>query len=592
MVSSVHRYLLRFLKFLARRYLLKPPSLVKPPYRSGQAGNLRKRSQDIASRLQKKILKGEQAPSTPIRPDLKENLQVIKECLGSSGDLIIREFKIALNARGTAREGTPKGRGEGRPINAAILYFDGMVDKKLLNENVLEPLMIGSRFPGPPEAPTGVSPIQLVESYLLTISEVKEGEKVEDALAAILEGDTALLVDGEAKALLISTKGWEHRSVQQPQSESLIRGPRESFIEILRPNLALLRRKIKSPLLTVEIRKVGRLTQTDLALVYIRGVANQEVLNEVKKRLEKVDIDGVLESGYIEEIIEDAPWSPFPTVQYTERPDKLAANLLEGRIGIMVDGSPMALMVPAVFAQFLQSPEDYYERFMIGSAIRFIRLLGIFVALTLPSLYIALTTFHHEMIPTRLLLSIAATREPVPFPAVVEAFIMELSLELLREASVRLPGPVGNTIGIVGALILGEAAIRAGLVSPAMVIVVAVTAIGSFTVPTFSAAIPLRLIRFPLMLLAAALGLYGVMLGWLAVLIHITSLKSFGVPYLAPAAPARIRGMKDLLLRAPLWSLGQRPRFLRPLDLPRQGDPLRNLEDKGGNKGEGEEGKE
>ncbi|MED4797818.1 spore germination protein, partial [Priestia megaterium] len=268
-------------------------------------------------------------------------------------------------------------------------------------------------------------------------------------------------------------------------SQTVVRGPRDSFTETLRTNTALIRRRIKSPKLWIESQQIGEFTKTDIALVYIDGIADEQVIQEVKERLSKIDIDGILESGYIEELIQDEDYTPFPTMHNTERPDSVAAGLLEGRIAILVDGTPFVLMVPALFIQFFQAAEDYYQRADISTLIRLMRYMAFFLALLTPSAYIALTTFHQEMLPFALLISIAAQREGVPFPAIIEAFIMEITFEILREAGVRLPRAVGSAISIVGALVLGEAAVQAGLVSPAMVIVVSITAISNFVSPVY-----------------------------------------------------------------------------------------------------------
>ena len=316
--------------------------------------------------------------------------------------------------------------------------------------------------------------------------------------------------------------------------------------------------------------KIGTYSGTDIAIAYIDGLVDPEVLQEVKKRLGQIKIDGILESGYIEELIEDNPYSPFPQIEHTERPDKVAGALLEGRIAIITDGTPLALIVPVVFWGFLQASEDYYERYMFSSFARMLRVLSALIALIGPAVYIAVTTYHQEMLPTGLLLSIAAQREGVPFPAVVEAFLLEFAFEVLREGGIRLPRPVGQAISIVGALVVGQAAVQAGLVSAAMVIVVALTGIASFTIPAFSMGMTFRLLRFPIMIAASVLGFYGVMLGLLVILTHMCSLRSFGVPYLSPVAPLHYQELKDIPIRSPWWRMIRRPKLYRSQDITRQ----------------------
>ncbi|GAB6180514.1 hypothetical protein JCM14036_18330 [Desulfotomaculum defluvii] len=339
----------------------------------------------------------------------------------------------------------------------------------------------------------------------------------------------------------------------------MVRGPRDGFNETISNNTALIRRRIKSPNLRVEKLTVGQQTKTELCIVYIDGIARKEVINEVRNRINKIEIDGILESGYIEEFIEDTPMSPFPQIEHSERPDKVAAAILEGRIAILVDTTPFVLIVPTVFLQFIQSAEDYYERFPIGSLTRAVRVGAYFISVILPALYIALTSFHQEMIPTPLALSIAASREGVPFPSIGEAVIMEATFEILREAGIRLPKQTGQAVSIVGGLVIGQAAVQAGIVSQAMVIVVALTGISSFAIPAFNAAAAGRLLRFPLMFLASILGLPGILAGLSIVLIHLNGLSSFGVNYLSPVTSGKKDKYKDIIYRKPWWGMGHRP---------------------------------
>jgi len=305
--------------------------------------------------------------------------------------------------------------------------------------------------------------------------------------------------------------------------------------------------------------KIGSYTNTDVVIAYIEGLADHTLIEEVENRLQRIEIDSVLESGYIEELIEDNSYSPFPQLVNTERPDVAAANLLEGRVVILVDGTPFVLIAPISFFSLLQSPEDYYQRYMISSIIRILRFVFMVLSLLLPSLYVAVLTYHQEMVPTALLISVASSRESVPFPALVEALMMEVTFEALREAGVRLPKQVGAAVSIVGALVIGQAAVQAGLVSAPMVIVVAITGVSSFMVPHYTQGIALRMLRFPIILLAGTLGLLGVMLGVITIVVHLCTLRSFGIPYLTPIAPVKGRELKDALIRAPWWKMDTRP---------------------------------
>ncbi|KHE72680.1 spore germination protein, partial [Halobacillus sp. BBL2006] len=409
---------------------------------------------------QKDSKKSDTNAPRPLLPSVDTSLEFIKESLGGSSDLVVRRITINKSP-------------------CAVLYIDGLVDKNTVQDFIMEALMLEM-----PSRRASVNHLyQIIKDASLPIGELSEVENYEDLFKRLLSGETIFLLDKEKKALSASTKGWRDRGVQETTSESVIRGPKEAFTETLRTNTALLRRKIKDPTLRVDAKSIGKLTHTDVAVVYLEGTAQDSVVKEVHKRLDQIDIDGILESGYIEEYIQDAQYSPFPTVYYSEKPDAIAAGILEGRVAIITDGTPDVLLAPALFVNFFQSSEDYYQRADIGTLIRILRLICFNIALFMPSLYIAFTTFHQEMIPSPLLISLAAQREGVPFPAFVEAMIMELTFEILREAGVRLPKPVGSAVSIVGALVLGQSAVQAGLVSPAMVIVVALTAISSFVVP-------------------------------------------------------------------------------------------------------------
>jgi spore germination protein KA len=296
--------------------------------------------------------------------------------------------------------------------------------------------------------------------------------------------------------------------------------------------------------------------------MYIHGIAHDQIIEEIRQRLHKIDIDSVLESGYIQQLIEDQTLTTFPTIYDTERPDIVAGNLLEGRIAIFVDGTPFVLIAPAVFIQFFQSAEDYYVRFDISTSIRFLRVVMFIISLIAPATYVAVTTFHQEMVPTQLIVAIAAQRESVPFPAFVEALLMEVTFEILREAGIRLPKAIGSAVSIVGALVIGQAAVQASIVSPAMVIIVSITAIANFATPSFAMAISIRLMRFLFMICAAVFGFYGIILALLMMVVHLCSLRSFGIPYMAPLAPFIPSNNEDTVVRLPWWNLRKRPRLI------------------------------
>jgi spore germination protein KA len=398
-------------------------------------------------------------------------------------------------------------------------------------------------------------------------------KKVEDfktSIHAALGGDTAIFIDGYNQSFIASSRGWEERGVQKPTTETAIRGPKEAFTETLRINTSLLRRKIKSTKLTFESMVLGEVSETQVSISYIEGIASPKIIKEVKKRLKDISVDSILDSGYIEEFIEDAPLSPLPTVYRTERPDAVAGKLLEGKVAILVDGAPEVLTVPTIFMEFLLTSEDYYQRAIFSTFTRWLRFLSLFITLLLPAFYVAIVSYHQEMLPTSLIISIAAEREGVPFPSVIEAMLMGLLFEVLREAGTRMPRPIGQAVSIVGALIQGEAAVTAGLTSTPMVIVAALTGLGVFVIPSVDMALTLIPLRFLLTVLAAVLGLFGVLLGLLIVNIHMASLRSFGIPYLSPLAPGVYRDLKDVLVRAPWWSMNMRPKLFNKQNEVRQ----------------------
>lgn len=504
-----------------------------------------------------------------LEKDIGKNEQNYRTIFRKCSDVVIRPFKLGTNCE----------------VKALLVYVDGLIDKSLVNNFLMRSVML--LMGGKEHLMTRENSFDLLKDCVINIGEVSVEDTIEKAIDKILVGECIFMVDGHREVLSVSVRGWEARGISEPDTEAVVRGPREGFTETLRFNTAMLRRKIKSPDLKIEIKTKGKYTKTDIAVCYISALSNQGVIHEVFKRIDRIDIDGILESSYIEELIEDEPWSPFPQIEYTERPDVVAANLMEGRVAIMVDGTPFVLIVPTIFAQFLQSSEDYYQRFYLSSLFRMGRFLALNIALLLPSIYVAATTFHQEMIPTSLLVSIANQREGVPFPALLEALVMEFTFELLREAGIRLPKPIGQAVSIVGALVIGDAAVAAGLVSPAMVIVVAITAIASFSLPAFNMAITLRILRFPITFLAGMLGFYGIILALLAILIHLTSLRSFGVPYLTPVAPFRLDELRDVLLRVPWWRMDYRPESMEPRDKRRQGESQKPSPENRNGKGDG-----
>lgn len=491
----------------------------------------KKTSKSQEEQKTKKKLKEQDALSTI----LQENIDALQATYSNCPDVVFRPFLI------------------GNMRKAVLIYIEGLSDIHEMDKSVLTPLM---QF-----ETAKLLDIYSILEQKLPVTKVKKVNMIQDAIKQISSGNPVVLIDQQSQGVSLGLAKWEKRSIEEPSAESVVRGPRDGFTETLSVNISLLRRKIKSPDLKMNSINIGCYSQTQVVVVYIEGLADKTLLEEINNRLSRIDIDGVLEGGYIEEFIEDHPFSPFPQIINTERPDVAAANLLEGRVVILVDGTPFALVAPITFYSLFQAAEDYYQRFFWGTFVRWLRYALLLIALLLPSTYVAILTFHQEMLPTILLLSVAKSREDIPFPALVEALIMEITFEALREAGLRLPKQVGSAVSIVGALVIGQAAISAGIVSAPMVMVVAITGIASFSIPRYNAAIAIRMLRFPIMFLAGTLGLLGIILSLLAIIVHLSTIRSFGVPYLSPMAPMKGKEMKDVLLRAPWWSLKTRPRL-------------------------------
>jgi spore germination protein KA len=495
----------------------------------------------------------ENLEQTKVSAKLQDNLQFLQNIMGLNSDVIFRSFRLS----------TKSGN------KALVIYIESMVDKTMLQENILKPLMYDNNFASDPKT-AGESLHDLVLNSMLVAANVTITKFMSKVVTDILSGGVILMIEYLDNAFLINIRSHEQRVITEPEAEILVRGPREGFTESLQTNIVLIRRKFNSPNLIFESLNIGHLTATKISIAYLKGIAATELVNNVKQRLQKIDIDGILESGYLEEFIEDHPHSPLPQIMHTERPDRVAGNLLEGRVAIITDGTPIVLIVPMGISGFLTSPEDYYERSIIVSAIRLLRYITFAASLLLPSLYIAISTFHQEMIPSKFLISITSYGRGVPFPLLFEALLLESTLEVLREAGTRLPRSIGSAVSIVGALVIGQAAVQAGLVSPLMVIIVAGTGIASFTLPAYNLGMALRLLRFPLMVLAGSLGLFGVLFGVILITIHATSLHSFGMPYLSPLAPFQTANLKDLFTRVPWWAMDKRPAGISRLNRRRQ----------------------
>jgi spore germination protein len=478
-----------------------------------------------------------------ISKNLEKNITIIENAFQNCGDIVKRRFFV----------------GEKKDIAVYMIYTDNIVNGSAIEESILTNIMNRCRIDGKKEGM-----LKRLNEEVIAIGEMNEVKTFQEIFDAVLLGDTILLMDENDIALQASTKGFPSRGVSEAKTEVVVQGPKDAFTEIGATNIVLIRRRIRDTKLKVKRTKVGKRSKTDVAILYMEDIVRKEILQEVEYRINQIDIDVILDSGYIDQLLENRWLSPFPQLQMTERPDKAASALLEGRVVIVIDNTPFVVIAPATLNVFFQASEDYYDRWEIMSFIRLIRYCAGFLAVALPGLYIALTVFHPSMLPTNLALKIAETRQNIPFPAVGEILIMELAFELLREAGIRLPSPVSSTIGIVGGIIIGQAAVEAGIVSPSVVIVSALTGICTFVIPNIALVSGLRLTKYIVLIFSAFLGLYGFWLALILMLIHMASLKSFHIPFLYPFCSASVNNYNDLedsIFRLPLWFMKKRPIF-------------------------------
>ncbi len=424
-----------------------------------------------------------------------------------------------------------------------IAYFDGMVNNQIVDLNILRPLTLCERDSTPSD----------LAQRVITTDTFRITEDLAQACTAMIQGDTLIFTEGYREIVAASSKGFQTRSVDEPDFEKNIRGPREGFTESIITNTALLRRCLVSPDLKLDMQSVTTFSDRKICLCYLDTLVDQAVLERLRKRLARVEMQTMLSANYLEERIRDSRYSPFKTVGMTEKPDIAAAKILEGRIVIIIDGTPSVLTVPFLFLEYFQSGNDYYSNFWLGSAQRILRLVGVFLSVSVPAIYIALVCFHQEMIPVKLLMSIASSREGVPLSAVLELFVLLATFELLNEAGVMMPQGIGNALSTVGGVVIGQAAVDARFISAPLVIVVAFTGLTDLLVPKMKEV--MLLIRLFLLALSAMVGLYGYIIGVFFVLAYLISMKSFGVPYTSFLATWKLQDVRDTVIRAPIWFL-------------------------------------
>ena len=483
--------------------------------------------------------------------NLEQNLSAIDEALRDCGDIVRREFRVG---------------GKGRLI---MLYADNFVDLEAIRESILETIMLDYQN----DKEKGI--LQALQEEAIAVSEVKKITTVAEICDAVFWGDTILLMDGNDFALQMTTKKFPNRGISKAETEVVVQGPKDAFMEVMAFNIVLIRRRIRDSRLKLKRKKAGQRTKTDIAVMYMDDLVRPEILRKIEQQLDHMNLDDFLDSGSLEQLLEHRQYSPFPQLQMTERPDKTASALLEGRVVLLADNTPYAILLPATLNTFFQAAEDYYERWEIMSFIRCIRFAAAFLAVALPGLYIAFSVYHPQLLPTALALKIASTRANIPFSVIGEVLIMELAFELLREAGIRLPSPVSSTIGIVGGIIIGSAAVEAGIVSPVVVIVSALTGICTFVIPNVSIVSALRISKYLVILSAAVFGLFGVWAALLFLLGHLAGLTSYGIPYLYPFCSSSINDdidWEDSIFRFPLSKMKHRPIFSKSTEWERKGD--------------------
>jgi spore germination protein len=477
--------------------------------------------------------------SRKVSANLRENEKYLRSRLENCSDILIRPMRL----------------GDKHKVDCLMVYIEVAVSNMMLDDSALGK-MINHFWEISPEDIQ-----EFVRHNSLGIADVKKLENLDESIDAMLAGNAVFFIDGYDKAMKISSKGYPSTGVMEAESEKVLRGSREGFSDSVKSNSALVRKRLRDTRLKVEEYKIGVRSHTLTQVLYMDDLVHEGLLEEVKERLEEFQIDGILDSGMLEQLTEDVWYSPFPQYQTTERPDRAVQEILKGKVVILCDNSPEALILPGNFSSFMESSEDWYHRFEMASFLRILRYLAVIMATVLPGLYLAVIRFHTQILPSALILSFAEAREGVPFSSVVELIFLELAFELIREAGVRVPGSLGNAIGIVGGLVIGQAAVEANLVSPIVVMIVALTALGSMTVPNEEFAAAFRLVKYGFLILGGYLGIYGIVLGVYLVIGHLAGLISFGIPYLVPFIKKEQKGSKgEGVLRVPL-----RKRVLRPL---------------------------
>jgi spore germination protein KA len=478
--------------------------------------------------------------------DLRNYIEVLKKEIGTQGFMTIKHVVL----------------GNEQPVDLALVYVEGLVDKSIIDRDVLQPLMINTNIELSDNANIAD---YLAKRYIMTKTTITSN--INEALANIKRGFSVIFVNNQPNFIIIDTKGGSYRAIEESSVETAARAPKESFVENMGTNLSMIRRAIKDKNLVFERFILGRRTQTDVCVIYLEDVVDKDVLNEIKERINTLDMDFASSSGFIEQLIEDNTYSIFPQLYSTERLDKVVSRILEGRVAILVDGTPISISAPALFMEFFHSVEDYYDRFIVTNAFRIIRFLAIFIVITSAPAYLVLIKFNSELIPVNFLIPIMQSRMDRALSPFLEIFLMELIIEFLREGGLRLPSKIAQTLSVVGGIIVGDMAVESRIVSPTTLFVVGVSVVASFVTPNYEMSLSIRFIRFPMLVLANLLGMLGIALGWFSLILHLLSLKSFGVPYFSVN---KYKDLQDGFTRAPAWKIKERPQGIPHEDNVRQ----------------------
>ncbi|EJO5346363.1 spore germination protein [Clostridium botulinum] len=467
--------------------------------------------------------------------NLQEKLDLINNTIGKNNIVITKSLLI----------------GNEDPIEGAIVYINGLASKDIIDRDVLNPLMlhINEKLKDKPNI------MEYISKKYITMSSTKIEKDINNLISSLKRGNSGLLLENSDESIIIDTSSGEFRSISEPINESSIRGTREGFVEKLETNISIIKRRIKDENLVIENMIIGRRTQSDLAIIYIDNIVNKDVLQELKYKLSLIDVDSVSLIGYIQQYIENDAYSIFPQSRSTERPDIVQENLMEGRIALMLEGTPMVLLTPSIFIEFFQAIEDYSQRTIVSSFTRILRAISVMIVITFPSIYLTLIKFNAELIPIEFVNSIIQSRKNIALTPFMEILSMEIIVEFLREGGLRLPPKVNQTLSIVGGIIIGQAAIKAGIVSSATLLIIGISIIAAFLTPNYDMSLAVRFIRFPMLILSNYLGLLGLTAGFFFLLAHICSLQNLGVPYLS----FNKGDYKDIFVRAPLWMMNKRP---------------------------------